>query len=220
MKTKIILEFAYCHNGSVTKAKKMIDKASELDVWAIKLQKWDVDGLPKWKKDEKRTDENAYGETYYEHRKKLELSIKELWKLKTYAHNKGLEFICSGKDFVSVKQLVEAGFKWIKLPSQRYGNNKIFKYLMRNKKKQKLKIIISTGMKYENEILNSKWINCADVIMHCISKYPAQLEDCNFGFMRRHKFYNGYSSHEEKGEGIVPALFSGAGYIERHYTDN
>jgi len=218
METKIIAEICYNHQGHIMTAKQMIDEAAELGLWAVKFQKWDVDGLPDWKKEEERTDENAFGNTYYEHRKKLELSIKQLLKLKKYANDKGLVFICSGKDFISITQLVENGFKWIKLPSQRYKDNKIFKYLLANKKKRKLKIIVSTGMRHENEILNSKWIQHADVIMHCISLYPAKPEDCNIAFMRKHKFYNGYSSHEDRGKAIVPAVCAGAKYIERHYT--
>jgi len=218
MKTKIILELGYNHNGSMTIAKQMIDQAEKLGIWAVKFQKWDVEGLPEWKKEEERDVENSYGITYYKHRKKLELNIDKLLKLKKYANEKGLVFVCSGKDFNSIKKLVENGIKWIKLPSQRYGNNRIFKYLVAHKQKHKLKIIVSTGMLTEHQILSSKWLKYADVIMHCISKYPAELEDCDIAFMRKHRFYNGYSSHEINGEVIVPAIICGAKYIERHYT--
>jgi N,N'-diacetyllegionaminate synthase len=216
MNTKIILEIGYNHEGSVTKAKQMIDEAVDLGVWAVKFQKWDYEGLPEWKKNEKKTGKHAYGKTYYEHRKKLELSIDELLELRQYAEMKGLIFVISGKDYNSIVELVENGFDIIKLPSQRYGDHDIFNYLM--KRRKKLFILVSTGMRSGREILNSKWPVLADVVMHCISKYPARYEDCNFGWMRQNKFYNGYSSHEIDGEGIIPAILIGAKYIERHYT--
>ena len=81
MKTKIIAEIGYNHNGSIEKAKEIIDQVSKLKLWAIKFQKWDIESFPEEIKKQIRTPENSYGETYYEHRKSLEFSINELWNL-------------------------------------------------------------------------------------------------------------------------------------------
>ncbi len=219
MKTKLILEIGYNHNGSEETARQMIDEAEELGAWGVKFQKWDIDGFPDWKKDEKKTGAHAYGKTYYQHRKALEFSVSQLKKLKKYAEKKGLVFICSGKDIESVRTLVEdLKLEWIKLPSQRYHDNKIFKYLMSAKKGTGLNIIVSTGMKTADEIYASKWPECADVFMHCVSKYPCTLQEADLGFMRSCDYYNGYSSHDEEGRAIPFAVLIGAEYVERHYT--
>ena len=128
MKTKLILEVGYNHNGSFQKAKELIREAAKLKVWAIKFQKWEVDEFPDNIKNLSRQDHNSYGKNYYEHRKFLEFNMDQIIKLRDYAHKKNLEFICSGKDFTSIKKLVENNIKLIKLPSQRYKDNHIFKY--------------------------------------------------------------------------------------------
>jgi sialic acid synthase len=217
MRTKLILEVGYNHQGDMDKAKELIDDASELKAWAIKFQKWDVDGFPKEIKDKKRTDNHAFGKTYYQHRKHLEFSIKQLKELKKYAEKKGLVFICSGKDLKSIKQIVEdLKCEWVKVPSQRYKDNAIFKYLYY--KKPDVKIMVSTGMQYHNEIPKSRWLKEANVIMHCVSNYPTKLKDCDLGVLNTFDFYNGYSSHEVNAMGVQYAVAMGCEYIERHFT--
>ena len=216
MKTKIIAELCYNHQGDMDIAKKMIDECADLGLWAVKLQKWDIDSFPPEIKNKKRSDKNAFGKTYIEHRRALEFHVKQLIELKDYAESKGLVFICSGKDFESVKQIVFAGIKHIKLPSQRYFDNKIYNFLMANK--ADIKIYVSTGMNTEHENLKSKWTRHADVVFHCVSLYPVKDENADLGIIRKYDFYNGYSCHEKTGRGIKYAVAMGVEYIERHYT--
>lgn len=215
MKTNIILEMCYNHQGDVETAKKMIDEAFQLRVWAVKFQKWDIDSFPEEIKEQPRNDKHAFGDTYYEHREKLELSISELLMLKEYANKYGLLFICSAKDLKSLIQLTEAGIKIIKLPSQRLIDGDMYRFLKNNRPDT---LIISTGMHYEDEIKKSKILNIADIVMHCVTDYPANLNDCDIAYMRNSGIYNGYSSHEFEGRAIKYAVCAGASYIERHYT--
>jgi sialic acid synthase SpsE len=218
MKTKIILEVGYNHNGDIELAKDLIGAAKELKVWGVKFQKWDINGFPKELKKKVRNNPNDYGRTYEEHRKYLEFDIKQLKELKKYAEKLGLEFVCSGKDLVSLKQLVEMGCKWIKLPSQRYLDNDVFKYMYYARKEQDVKIMASTGMITGKQIVKSRWFakDGADVLMHCISQYPAKEENVNLAWVSER--YNGYSSHETEGRAIQYAVARGCEYIERHFT--
>jgi len=220
MKTKIILEIGYNHNGNMEIAKQMIDEAATLEVWAVKFQKWAVDELPKWIRNKERNPETSFGETYQEHREALEFSIDQLKELRYYAQDKGLEFICSGKDFASIKALVEdMQIEWLKLPSQRLNEDVIYEYLMDAQRERSFKVMVSTGMAKEEEILKSRWIgSLCECIMHCVSLYPVPLEKCNIGFMAKHSFFNGYSSHEIGGHAVKYAVMLGAEYIERHFT--
>lgn len=224
MKTKIILECGYSHNGSFEKAKEMIDAAAKLKVFGIKFQKWEVDEFPDHIKNLERQSENSYGENYYEHRKFLEFDMDQILELKRYSEKKGLNFICSGKDFTSIKKLCDANINYIKLPSQRYKDNEIFKYLFR-KQAEGFIIFVSTGMMWGKEVVRSRWLECADVLFHCISLYPAPLDKLHFEFMRKLFFIRqkngkacGYSSHEIEAKGIPYSIVIGADYIERHFT--
>jgi len=219
MNTKIIAEIGYNHQGSMQKAQIMMREAAKLGLWAIKFQKWDIDSFPEKIKNIKRNPENSLGDTFYEHRKAVEFSIDQHIELKETAEKNGLVYICSGKELNSVIDLVEKiKCKYIKLPSQRYKDHEIFKYLCKNKQKYGLKILVSTGMCHDNEIPLSAWPKVADVIFHCISLYPAQLNECDLGVMKKYSFYNGYSSHEVHGKAIKYAVGQGIKYIERHYT--
>lgn len=215
MQSKIILEACYNHCGDMNIAKEMINEAVKLKVWAFKVQKWAINDFPEQIKKQPRNDKHAFGKTYYEHRKVLELSIDQILELKEYTESKGLVFMCSGKDLASVKLLVQHGIDYIKLPSQRLLDKNIVSFLKPLEKE--LFILASTGMHYEDEIKKSYWYKNADVIMHCITDYPAKLNDCDIAFMNK-LCYNGYSSHEFEGRAIKYAVVSGAKYIERHYT--
>lgn len=220
MRTKIIAEIGYNHNGSIEIAKKLIDSVKKLSLWAVKFQKWDIDNFPESIKNRVRNSPNDYGLTYYEHRKYLEFSLDQLKELKKYANELGLQFICSGKDLKSIKQLVEQlNLKYIKIPSQRYYDNQIFKYLYNQRKLKRFKIMASTGMLNGNQIKKSRWKDRdgADVLMHCVSLYPAKLRECNLAWMLNVD-YNGYSSHEDQGTAIKYAVCMGAEIIERHFT--
>jgi sialic acid synthase SpsE len=61
--------------------------------------------------------------------------------------------------------------------------------------------MVSTGMISSEQIIKSKWYKEADVLMHCISLYPAKISQVNLAWMRN-KNYNGYSSHEIGGKAI------------------
>jgi sialic acid synthase SpsE len=220
MRTKIIAEIGYNHNGSFEYAKKLIREVAKLGLWAVKFQKWDIEGFPEHIRDQVRSDEtHNYGETYYEHRKFLEFSIEQLAELKEYAEKKGLEFIVSGKDLQSLKDLMELNLRFIKIPSQRYLDNEVFKFLYYERKKRRFYIMASTGMLRGKQIMKSRWTHKdgADVLMHCISQYPADLNLVNLAWMDRIA-YNGYSSHEIDGKAIVYAICKGAQFIERHFT--
>lgn len=226
MKTRIILEVGYNHNGSFKKAKEYIDEAVKLNVWGVKFQKWEIEEFPDKIKNLTRQSYNSFGKNYYEHRKFLEFNISQIIELKEYAESKGLNFICSGKDFTSIKKLCDANINYIKLPSQRYKDNDIFKYLYK-KQAEGFMILVSTGMMYGKEVLRSRWIDCADVLFHCVSLYPAPIDKLYFEFMRKLFYVRqkegkacGFSSHEIGGVGIPYSVAIGADYIERHFTLN
>ena len=217
MKTKIIAEMCYNWNGEISLAKKMIDEAKALNLWAVKFQKWDIDNFPEEIKNQKRNDKHSFGSTYYEHRKALEPSVECLLELKEYTEYNDMLFFCSAKDYNSLLLLLENGISNIKLPSQRLFDKQMLIYIKSNRNKIR-QLAVSTGMHYEEELREAEILGYSDIVMHCITDYPAKLNDCDIGYMRQSRLYNGYSSHETEGRAIKYAVACGARYVERHYT--
>lgn len=227
MKTKLILEFGCNHQGNISIAKKMIDEAANLNVWAVKFQKRDLASIPKEIANKKRDMSLSFGETYLEHRKVLEFDLSQLEMLKAYAESKGLIFICSAFDHKSIIDLIELKCEYIKLPSQLYTDKELKDLLLACKKKHKTKILLSTGMHCYDEIVNNDWLENVDYLFHCISVYPHDIKKMNLIFLscltklsNKYNFIPGYSSHDYKGMGIHYAVIAGAQVVERHYTLN
>lgn len=222
-KTRIILELGCNHNGSMKIAEELIDEAVKLGVWGVKFQKRDIDSMDYGSKYIPRDISNSFGKTYYEHRKNLEFTVKQVKELKEYAEENMLQTIVTVFDIISAQDMIDIGFEYIKLPSQIMSNYEINRFLIKEKENnERLKIICSTGMHTVGEVIDWQYINQFDIVMYCKSIYPSKLEDINFMNFRilREKLDNciGYSSHDLNGFAIPYAVCLGAEYIERHYT--
>jgi sialic acid synthase SpsE len=220
---KIVLDIGYNHNGKIEKAKQMIDELAEMrkeypEIYGVKFQMWDVEGIPEDIKIQKLDKATSFGATYYTHRRRLELLPQEMMVLKEYTEARGLMFSCSGKDLKSFQRIVEGlQCHHVKVPSQFLLRHDIFEYLGGMKKQAGLTVYVSFGMHTDDEIRGTKYWRWADVKYYCVSLYPPRLDELNMAVLKRHGF-NGYSSHEAGGAGIIPAVILGMEYFERHYT--
>ena len=95
------------HFGSLSKAKKLIDLASEAGANAVKFQTFKASKLvTKYAKKAKYQIENTAGNnTQLEMLKKLELSENLHFELKEYCDNKGIEFLSTAFDISSLNLL-------------------------------------------------------------------------------------------------------------------
>lgn len=224
MQTKIILELGCNHNGLFNIAKKMIDDAEKLGIWGVKFQKRDPESMAEGLKLVPRKPENSFGANYYEHRKALEFSVEQIKSLAEYAKGKGLSVGVSVFDMISAEQMINAGFDFIKLPSQFYSHYALNRFLINEKFiKGNLFLICSTGMHSFNEIVNWQYFDQFDLTMYCRSIYPFELKDFDFDYAtslkgRLKNSVFGYSSHDKDGQAIFYSVLIGAKYIERHYT--
>ena len=103
--TYIIAEIGQNHNGDMDIARRLIDAAAmpifdhfsgkELPgVDAVKFTKRDLnEELTEDSGNHPYVSPHAFGATYLEHRRALELSIDEHAELERYAHDRGLDFI-------------------------------------------------------------------------------------------------------------------------------
>ncbi len=218
----LIAEIGINHNGSLIIAKKLIDLASKYNFDAVKFQKRDLNiCIPNDQKNLIRS--TPWGNiTYLNYKKKIELSYKNFIELKKYCKKKGIDIFCSAWDLNSQKIIKSLNFKYNKVASAMLTNLPLLKVIAKEKKYT----FISTGMSNIKDIDRAVKIfkreKCKFTIMHCVSTYPAAVEDLNLSlisfFKKRYKCPIGYSGHEDSVSPSIVAYLLGASSIERHIT--
>lgn len=230
-KVFIVAEIGCNHNGDVNLAKKMVDKAKECGVDAVKFQTFKADLLiskfaPKAEYQKKVT---SATESQLEMTKKLELPYEEFINLEKYARNLGLEVFSTPFDFESIDFLAKNEQKIWKIPSGEITNlpylEKIAKLDIENKE-----IVISTGMATVEEIENAlnilvrNGMKKSDItILHCNTEYPTPYEDVNLEaipyLMERFPEYKiGFSDHSVGYFAGVASVTYGISFMEKHFT--
>jgi N-acetylneuraminate synthase len=223
--TFIIAEAGVNHNGSIEKAKKLIDAAVEAGVDAVKFQTFNTDKLvtknaPKANYQNETTDKD---ESQYNMLKKLELSKKNHNILLEYCSEKNIKFMSTPFSFDTVDLLEEIGIDIYKIGSSDTNNLPLLKYIASKDKP----IILSTGMSNLTEVSEAvdtikKTGNNNLVLLHCVSNYPAEYENINLKVMNTmRKAFDlivGYSDHTLGIEVPIAAVAMGAKVIEKHFT--
>ena len=233
MRNKVIFiaEAGVNHNGSIVKAKKLIDGAAYAGADYIKFQTFNADTLttpstPKANYQIKNLDDKNFV-SQYNMLKRLQLSFEDHYELKKYANKKKIKFLSSAFDLSSLEFLSKLKIDFIKIPSGEVDN---IPYLESVGKLNK-ETILSTGMSSIFEIekainlliksgLNKKKLT----VLQCNTEYPSPLEDSNIRAMlsMKDKFNVkiGYSDHTKGSESIFAAVALGAKIIEKHFTLN
>jgi len=222
---KIVAEIGINHNGDIDLAKKMIALAAVAGCDYVKFQKRNPDiCVPNEQKE--KIKETPWGEmTYLEYKWKLEFGEEEYSKVDEYCVLLGIKWFSSVWDVHSVDFMVNNYFKafdgTLKIPSALITDIDLCKYV----RKKCDRLIISTGMSTEEEIIKCIDACNPDVIMHTNSTYPTPVEELNFNYIRwlKEKYLNkeiGYSGHEY---GLVTTFATiplGVNWIERHITED
>lgn len=225
----IIAEAGVNHNGSLERAKTMINAAAEAGVNAVKFQTFRAEQLVTRAASKAGYQQDATGdaESQYEMLKKLELSPEEFYELKKYCGEKQVEFLSTPFDLSTIDQLAELGIgKW-KLPSGEITN---LPYL-RKIGSFGQEVILSTGMCDLDEVaaalsvLETAGTARENItLLHCNTEYPTPMCDVNLRAMQalRDAFPGlkgvGYSDHTLGIEVPIAAVAMGATVIEKHFT--
>lgn len=225
MKTYIIAEVGPNHNGSVELAMKYIEELSKIGVDAVKFQLASPDAfISKDAFKVKYQRERDDAKSPIEMSKRNQLSKESHIKLAKKCSEYGITYLASGFDIDSVRFLNEV----INVPIFKIASGEIFSldiidYIASVNKP----ILLSTGMASFKEIeVSLKLLNNnfpkEIIILHCISNYPAPLEQVNLNVMKKlaKKFgYSvGFSDHTEGIESAMIAVALGASVIEKHVT--
>jgi N,N'-diacetyllegionaminate synthase len=221
----IIAEAGVNHNGDIGLAKKLIDAAKEAGADAVKFQTFKAEEVaaPEAEKADYQKQTTGSEESQLEMIKNLELSEKDFEDLSLYARQKGIVFLSTAFDNESADLLEKLGVPAFKIPSGEINNFPFLKYIAGKGRP----VILSTGMSTLKEVEEAVRVIRGEgieeiVLLHCVSSYPASVEDTNLRAMDTMKqafgLPVGLSDHST---GIIipaAAVAMGACVIEKHFT--
>ena len=219
-KTYIIAEVGNNHNGSLKKAKEMVDLVIKTGADCVKFQMRHMQETYR-QKSLKKTGDDLGTEYVLDLLDRFQLTVEEHKNLYEYCSKKGITYMCTPWDKKSVDILETFGVKAYKVASADLTNLPLLEKLSKTKKP----LILSSGMSTKEELsitinfLNERKVNFA--ILHCNSTYPAPLHDINLKWIKNiKKIHNlvGYSGHERGINVSIGAAALGASIIERHFT--
>ena len=222
----VIAEIGHNHQGDMEKCKQLFDAAKESGANAVKLQKRQNKTMfTKAMYNEVYNSENAYAETYGEHREFLEFDFDQYKELKEYAEEIGIVFFSTAFDIPSADFLAKLDIPCFKMASGDLTNLPLLKYVAEMGKP----MFMSTGGGTMDDVRRAHdavaAINSNFCIMQCTAGYPPEWEELNLAVIATYRdafpdTVIGFSSHDS---GIAMALAAyplGMRVVEKHFTLN
>lgn len=221
----IIAELSANHNGSLERALQTIDAAQRCGASAIKLQTYTADTMTI---DCDRPDFMVKGGLWdgfklYDLYKWAQTPFEWHQAMFEHARKIGITAFSTPFDESAVDLLERLDVPAYKIASFENTDLPLIRYVARTGKP----IIMSTGMATESEIAEAvdaaRSAGCKDlVLLHCISSYPAPMEQANIRQMqelaRRFGIIPGLSDHTIGTTASVAAVALGACVVEKHFT--
>lgn len=218
--TFVIAEIGNNHNGSLERAKELVDLAVDAGADCVKFQLRNLEALYR-KKSLSKDDDDLGSEYIIDLLRKYELSAEQHLELFNYCKQKEVEYICTPWDTPSADELNRWGVSAFKVASADFTNLPLIEHLISFKKP----LILSTGMSSDEEIrkvvafLKDRGANFA--VLHCNSTYPAPFHAINLNYLKTLSQIHsvvGYSGHERGIAVSLAAVALGSQIIERHLT--
>ncbi len=223
----IIAEISGNHNGSLEKAKKLIEEASKAGADYVKIQTYTANSMTidSKKKDFLIKHGPWKGYSLYELYKEAQTPLEWQEKLYKFARGKKIKLFSSVFDEEGVDLLESLNAPIYKIASFEITDLPLIKYVSSKKKP----IILSTGAANEKEIneaiTTAKRAGCKNlIILHCISSYPANFENYNLlsikYYKKKFQLPVGLSDHTKDYKAALIATALGAVAIEKHFILN
>jgi sialic acid synthase SpsE len=219
-KVHVIAEAGTNHNGDPATAEKLIGVAADAGADSVKFQIIYPEGLylPKIPVD------GGYQENeVIAARRKQMISEDEWRRLAGVARDRGILLSASVFDTQGLDLLEEFDPPYFKIASTDLNNVSF----VREVASRGRKVVLSTGMSTTDEVERSVEAalgtgNSDLVLLHCVSVYPAPLEEMNLGYIdvlrSRFNLPIGLSDHTESSLAAAVAISKGATWIEKHFT--
>ena len=223
----VIAEIASNFDGSMERAKMLIDLAKDCGADAVKFQCFAADKIISKEGFDrlKAGFQSQWKKSVYDTYKSAEFPREWYEELFSYANGKGLHFFSASYDKEAVDIIDKLDIPAFKIGSGDITWHEILRYIARKGKP----IILSTGASTISEVdeavkaIRSEG-NKEIVLLQCVTNYPSHFEYANIRAMKRMgEIFGvpvGYSDHTPGM--IVPlgAVALGACVIEKHFTDD
>lgn len=220
----IIAELSGNHNGDINRAISLIKEAHSAGADAVKLQTYTADTIT-INKEELIIKEGLWkGYKLYDLYNKAHTPWEWHETLFDFARSIGIKIFSSPFDETAVDFLEKLKCPIYKIASFEITHHPLIKYVANTGKP----IIMSTGMASIDEIREAVHIIkqglCRDLtLLHCVSAYPAPIEDTNLSLMLdlKRRFPDlkvGLSDHSLGTTVAIGASALGAEVIEKHLT--
>lgn len=219
----VVAELGQNHNGSLTLAEQLVDAAAWAGADAIKVVKRDLASELSQAASSRRYDSrHAFGSTYGEHRRALELTAESHVALAARARRNGLLYLATACDLPSAALVDRLGVDAFKIASRDLTNLP----LLRDVAVRCKPVILSTGMANLDEIDAAvtvmRRVDCPFALLQCTSLYPAPIDEVHLRSIdtlaARYRVIVGFSDHTT-GILLPPvAVARGALIVEKHLT--
>jgi len=221
----VIGEAGVNHDGSLDKARALVDIAVTAGCDAVKFQTWITEAVYSRtlsQKPEYMLDVTDRAESEFETVKKNELSFEAFRELKQYCDRKGILFLSTPDENQSTDFLVSIGQPFLKTSSQDVTNLPFLRYVAG----KGLPVIFSSGASTLAETTEAVETILAEnkevVLFHTVSAYPAPTEEMNLRVIptleRLFGLPVGLSDHTTGIEASCAAVALGARIFEKHFT--
>lgn len=221
----IIAEAGVNHNGNLETALELVDAAIAAGCDAVKFQTWITEKVysqDKSIKPEYQVQTTHSAESEFETIKKLELDQVAFRRIKQYCDQRGILFFSTPDELESAGFLRELGVPFMKTASQDVTNPPFLRQLAQ----MGIPMIFSTGACTLSELCAGveaiRAENPALVILHCVSSYPAPMEQINLSVIpvlsRMFGLPVGFSDHTQGMAAACAAVALGARVFEKHLT--
>ncbi|MEO0908453.1 MAG: N-acetylneuraminate synthase family protein [Pseudomonadota bacterium] len=218
----IIAEIGNNHNGSLRRAKQLIDLAASAGADCAKFQMRDMASLYRGGGDASDQSADLGAQYTLDLLARMQLSNEEMIAAFDHCKTVGIQPLCTPWDEASLAVLEDYGMPAYKLASADLTNHELLAAMARTGKV----LICSTGMSTQAEIEDAVAIlrrhGTPYILLHCNSTYPAPFKDINLAFMDTLGKYSsglvGYSGHERGFHVPVAAVARGAKVVEKHFT--
>lgn len=228
-KINIIAEIGTSHEGSIEKARALVDAAADSGADTIKFQ-WVY------------ADEILHPKTgfvklptgnipLYDRFRQLECPVSFYKEMIDYVHSKGCKFCCSPFGLRSLKELLDLKPDYVKVASPELNHYKMLEQLrdwrdvQKSRSESMVPVILSSGVSTLADIDKAVRIVGREEVslLHCITSYPAPEEEYNLRVITNLKNVLGIEagvSDHSLDPTLVPvlSLLCGGTVIEKHIT--
>jgi N-acetylneuraminate synthase len=222
-----IAEIGSNFDGSIERAKKLIDLAKDCGADAAKFQCFKAEKIVSKEgfKNLKMSFQSKWKKPVYDVYKDAEFPREWTEELFSYANKKGLHFLSAPYDKDAVDILEDIGVPAFKIGSGDITWPYILKYIARKEKP----IILGTGASTLEEVDRAVNVikstgNNDIILLQCVTNYPSSFDSANIRAMQAmgniFDVLVGCSDHTSGFVVPLGAVSLGACVIEKHFTDD